>query len=122
MPRNNTYKICRFDELHYGRYVSLYTKGIFFFDGHPPLGKQLLYVAGLAAGYDGNYTFDRIGSPYTDNVPIKALRIVPAIAGSLLVPFIYNVMLEINNSQYTAIMAGLLVLLGEFQFHVIMKK
>ncbi|XP_049869520.1 protein O-mannosyltransferase 1 isoform X2 [Pectinophora gossypiella] len=26
-----------FDELHYGRYVSLYTKGVFFFDAHPPL-------------------------------------------------------------------------------------
>jgi len=32
----------RFDELHYGKYVSLYIRGIFFFDPHPPLGKQLI--------------------------------------------------------------------------------
>ncbi|KAJ0181996.1 hypothetical protein K1T71_002718 [Dendrolimus kikuchii] len=99
-----------FDELHYGRYVSLYTKGVFFFDAHPPLGKQLLYLAGQMAGYDGNFTFDRIGSPYTDNVPIKALRIVPALAGSLLVSVTYQVMLEITAYQWTSILAALLVL------------
>ncbi|XP_053600011.1 protein O-mannosyltransferase 1 [Plodia interpunctella] len=99
-----------FDELHYGRYVSLYTKGVFFFDAHPPLGKQLLYLAGRAAGYDGNFTFDRIGSPYTDNVPVRALRLVPAISGSLLVAITYQVMLEMSLYQWTAILAALLVL------------
>ncbi|XP_013182933.2 protein O-mannosyltransferase 1 [Amyelois transitella] len=99
-----------FDELHYGRYVSLYTKGVFFFDAHPPLGKQLLYLAGRAAGYDGNFTFDRIGSSYTDNVPIKALRLVPAVAGSLLIAVTYQVMLEMSFYQWTAILAALLVL------------
>lgn len=103
----------RFDELHYGRYVTLYTKGIFFFDSHPPLGKQLLYLAGRAAGYDGNFTFDRIGSPYTENVPIKALRLVPALAGSLLVPISYQIMLELCTYQWTAILAALLVLFGK---------
>lgn len=99
-----------FDELHYGRYITLYTKGVFFFDVHPPLGKQLLFLAGRLAGYDGNFTFDRIGSPYTDNVPIYALRLVPAIAGSLLVPLAYHLMLEVSASQWTAILAALLVL------------
>lgn len=104
---------CRFDELHYGRYVSLYTKGVFFFDAHPPLGKQLLYLAGHLAGYNGNFTFDRIGSPYSDSVPIKALRLVPAISGSLIVPMAYQLMLEISTYQWTAILAALLVLFGK---------
>lgn len=99
-----------FDELHYGRYVSLYTKGIFFFDAHPPLGKQLLYLAGRAAGYDGNFTFDRIGTPYTDNVPVTALRLIPALAGSMLVAVTYQLMLEISFYHWTAVLAGLLVL------------
>lgn len=98
-----------FDELHYGRYVSLYTRGVFFFDAHPPLGKQLLYLAGHIAGYDGNFTFDKIGSPYSENVPVRALRIVPALAGSLLVSVTYQIMLEICTYQWTAILAALLV-------------
>ena len=42
-----------FDELHYGRYAGLYHKGIFFFDSHPPLGKQLLALTAYVAGFDG---------------------------------------------------------------------
>ncbi|CAH2104314.1 unnamed protein product [Euphydryas editha] len=99
-----------FDELHYGRYVSLYTKGIFFFDANPPLGKQMLYLAGHIAGYDGNFTFDRIGSPYTESVPVKALRLVPAISGSLLVPLSYQLMMEISTYQLTAVLAAMLIL------------
>lgn len=93
--------------------MSLYTKGVFFFDAHPPLGKQLLYLAGRAAGYNGNFTFDRIGSPYTENVPVKELRLVPALAGSLLVPVTYHVMQELSMYQWTAVLAALLVLFGK---------
>ncbi|XP_063838561.1 protein O-mannosyltransferase 1 isoform X1 [Ostrinia nubilalis] len=99
-----------FDELHYGRYVSLYAKGVFFFDAHPPLGKQLLYLAGRAAGYDGNFTFDRIGSPYTESVPVKALRLIPAVAGSIIVSITYQLMLEVSCYQWTAMLAALLIL------------
>ena len=42
-----------FDELHYGRYAGLYQKQTFFFDSHPPLGKQLLALAGYLGGFQG---------------------------------------------------------------------
>ncbi|XP_037952918.1 protein O-mannosyltransferase 1-like [Teleopsis dalmanni] len=100
-----------FDELHYGKYISLYIRNIFFFDQHPPLGKQLIAaVAGLTS-YDGNFTFTRIGSEYTTNVPIFWLRFVPAMCGSLLAPAIYKLLLESQLSRVTALLGGLLIVL-----------
>lgn len=40
-------------------------KNIFFFEKHPPFGKQLIAGAAMIAGYDGNFTFNKIGSEYT---------------------------------------------------------
>ncbi|KAH8418747.1 hypothetical protein KR222_011712, partial [Zaprionus bogoriensis] len=100
-----------FDELHYGKYISHYMRNIFFFDQHPPLGKQL--IAGLVsfAGYDGNYTFSHIGASYAPNVPIFWLRFVPALCGSLLAPAVYKLLLEAKLRRWTAALGGLLVVL-----------
>ncbi|XP_067002481.2 protein O-mannosyltransferase 1 [Anabrus simplex] len=99
-----------FDELHYGKYVSLYMKQTFFFDSHPPLGKQLIAAVAYLAGFDGQFKFDRIGSSYADTVPLFALRLVPAVCGSLLIPTAYHLMLEMGLSQWTAALAGFLLL------------
>ncbi|XP_022902298.2 protein O-mannosyltransferase 1 [Onthophagus taurus] len=100
-----------FDELHYGKYVSLYMKNTFFFDNHPPLGKQLIAGAAYMAGYDGKFKFDRIGSPYNEKVPLFAMRFIPAFFGSLLIPTAYYLMLETGLSKPTALLGGLLLLL-----------
>ncbi|XP_017891392.1 protein O-mannosyltransferase 1 [Ceratina calcarata] len=99
-----------FDELHYGKYVGLYMKRTFFFDSHPPLGKQLISAVAYLAGFDGQFKFDRIGSSYSDSVPLFALRLVPAICGSLLVPTGYHLILELGLKQWTAALAGILLL------------
>ncbi|XP_015430003.1 PREDICTED: protein O-mannosyltransferase 1 [Dufourea novaeangliae] len=99
-----------FDELHYGKYVGLYMKRTFFFDSHPPLGKQLISGAAYLAGFDGQFKFDRIGSPYVGNVPLFALRLVPALCGSFLIPTAYHLILELGLKQWTATLAGILLL------------
>lgn len=99
-----------FDELHYGKYASLYLKQTFFFDSHPPLGKQLIALAIYFAGFDGSFKFDRIGSAYSQCTPVWALRIVPALCGSLLVPTVYLTLLELGLAQWTSLLAALLVL------------
>ncbi|XP_046403582.1 protein O-mannosyltransferase 1 [Ischnura elegans] len=99
-----------FDELHYGKYISLYMKRTFFFDSHPPLGKQVIALVAYLAGFDGQFNFDRIGSAYTNSVPVFALRLVPALCGSLMIPTAYHVILELGYSQGCAALAGFLFL------------
>ncbi|XP_074031169.1 protein O-mannosyltransferase rt isoform X2 [Leptinotarsa decemlineata] len=99
-----------FDELHYGKYVSLYMKNTFFFDSHPPLGKQLIAAVAHIAGYDGKFRFDKIGSPYPSSLPLIALRFVPAFFGSLIIPTVYHLMLEVGLSQWTSLLSALLFL------------
>ncbi|EEB13374.1 protein O-mannosyltransferase, putative [Pediculus humanus corporis] len=98
-----------FDELHYGKYISLYLKKIFFFDSHPPLGKQLVSLATFFSGFNGHLKFEKIGSAYGEDIPLFTLRFVPAFCGTLLVPVAYHVMLELGFRQWTATVAGLLL-------------
>ncbi|XP_043287433.1 protein O-mannosyltransferase 1 [Venturia canescens] len=100
-----------FDELHYGKYVGHYMSRTFFFDSHPPLGKQLVAAAAYLAGFDGRFKFDRIGSPYSEQVPLLALRIVPALFGSFILPTAYHLALELGLKPWSAAVAGLLLLL-----------
>jgi dolichyl-phosphate-mannose-protein mannosyltransferase len=89
-------------------------KRTFFFDSHPPLGKQLISAAAYLAGFDGQFKFDRIGSPYGNVVPLYALRLIPAICGSLLIPTSYYFVLELGLRQWAAAIGGILLLLGNF--------
>lgn len=99
-----------FDELHYGKYVSLYLKRTFFFDQHPPLGKQLIAAMAYMGGFDGNYTFAQIGSEYSADVPIFWMRLVPAICGSLLVSIVYNLLRQLRLNMWTCTLGGVLII------------
>ncbi|GFX55561.1 protein O-mannosyltransferase 1 [Trichonephila clavipes] len=82
-----------FDELHYGKFASMYMRRTFFFDSHPPLGKQLVALA-----------------DYSETVPIRALRAVPAFFGSLLIPTVYYLVIELGFTSRTAMLAGILII------------
>ncbi|XP_036368032.1 protein O-mannosyl-transferase 1-like [Octopus sinensis] len=99
-----------FDELHFAKFVSLYLQNIFFFDIHPPLGKLLLTLAGHYTGFQGNLSFDRIGTEYPSTVPVSQLRLLPAILGSLLVPLVYQIVVELHLSRWAALLAASFVL------------
>lgn len=100
-----------FDELHYGKYVSLYLRRTFFFDQHPPLGKQLISAVANLVGFNGNYTFSQIGAEYTENVPIFWLRFIPALCGSLLVPITYLLLRQLKLRTWTATLGGVLIII-----------
>ena len=90
-----------FDEMHYGKHASLYLKNTFFFDSNPPLGKMIVALAGYLAGFDGRFSFDKIGQEYPPEMPLFALRLVPALCGSLLTPSVYLIMTELGMSHPT---------------------
>lgn len=62
----------------------------------------------------GQFKFDRIGSSYSETVPLFALRLVPAVCGSLIIPTTYHLMLELGLTQWTAALAGFLLLCGMY--------
>ena len=41
---------------------------------NPPLGKMIIALAGYLAGFDGRFTFDKIGQEYPHDLPLFALR------------------------------------------------
>ncbi|EHB00213.1 Protein O-mannosyl-transferase 1 [Heterocephalus glaber] len=101
-----------FDEVYYGQYISFYMNRVFFLDDSgPPFGHMLLALGGYLGGFDGNFLWNRIGAEYTSNVPVWALRLLPALAGALSVPMAYQIVVELRFSHCTAMGAALLLLI-----------
>jgi len=97
-----------FDEVHFGKFVSGYYTGEYYFDIHPPLGK--LMIAGFAkiVNFRPEYNFTEIGKEFPDNKYL-ALRLLPTIAGTLLSLIIYLLILELGMSRMAAFTGALLV-------------
>ncbi|XP_029915353.1 protein O-mannosyl-transferase 1 isoform X2 [Myripristis murdjan] len=101
-----------FDEVYYGQFVSLYMKRVFFIDeSGPPLGHMILAVGAYLGGFDGNFLWNRIGAEYPSGVCVWSLRLLPAVCGSLCVPLVYLLILELRLTHCTALGAALLLLL-----------
>ncbi|OGN22657.1 MAG: hypothetical protein A2918_00965 [Candidatus Yanofskybacteria bacterium RIFCSPLOWO2_01_FULL_42_49] len=97
-----------FDEVHFGKFVSGYYTGEYYFDIHPPLGK--LMIAGFAKLFDfePQYSFINIGDKFPDNKYL-VLRFLPALTGTLLPLVIYLLVLELGMSRMAAFAGALFV-------------
>lgn len=100
-----------FDEVYFGGFVDAYCcSGQYIFDIHPPHPKLL--IAGVAAlgGYRGGQRFQDLGEPFTAVSP-ALLRLVPALAGTLLPALLFVLLLQLGASTAAAFLGGLVVLL-----------
>merc|ERR1712223_1896157 len=99
-----------FDEMHYGKYASLYLKNTFFFDANPPLGKLMIAFSGYISGFEGgSFGFDKIGSSYPEDVPYVVLRLVPAVFGALLTPTVFLILSELQAIAYAGYLDSFMV-------------
>jgi dolichyl-phosphate-mannose-protein mannosyltransferase len=98
-----------FDEVHFGKFVSGYYTGEYYFDIHPPLGK--LIIAGFAKLFDfqPQYSFVSIGDQFPDS-KYMVLRFLPSLAGILLPLVIFLLILELGLSRAAALAGALFVI------------
>lgn len=96
-----------FDEVHFGKFISGYFTGEYYFDIHPPLGK--LMIAGFASlfGFEAGFDFDHIGEAL-DKETLLILRFLPALFGSILAVVIYKLILILGLSRRAAFFGGFL--------------
>src|SRR3989304_9866784 len=97
-----------FDEFHFGKFVSGYYTGEYYFDIHPPLGK--LTIAGFAKifNFKPEFSFAQIGEKFPDNKYL-ALRFLPSLAGTFLPVVIFLLALQLKFRPQAAFIIGLLV-------------
>jgi len=99
-----------FDEVHFGGFINAYIEGRLFFDIHPPHAKLLIAGVAAAGGYRGDQTFQELGGAI-DKVSPALLRLVPAIAGTLIPLALFSFLLQLGASPMAAFLGGLAVLL-----------
>jgi len=98
-----------FDEVHFGKFVSAYFTGEYYFDIHPPLGKLLIAAFAGFFGFEPGFDFDHIGEVLSKET-LFILRFLPALFGSLLVVVIYKLILIFGLSRRAAFFGAFLII------------
>jgi dolichyl-phosphate-mannose-protein mannosyltransferase len=91
-----------FDEVYFKAFAAHYQDGRYYFDIHPPLAKLIL---GAQAA------LTHLSSSAMINGTAVSLRIIPALAGVILVPVVWGILRRLGASRPFAFLGGLAVLL-----------
>lgn len=97
-----------FDEVYFGKFVSSYFTGQYFFDIHPPFAKLLIAGFAKLMGYNPTSSFASIGTEFSDNGYLY-LRFLPSLAGALLPLVLFGIARELGFKTRTALIIGMLV-------------
>lgn len=98
-----------FDEVYFGRFISAYENGEYYFDIHPPLGKLIIF--GFVHIFDTRLDsdFSAIGNAYVDHEQLL-LRFLPCLVGALIPIVLFFLALEIGFSlRGSTVLSALLI-------------
>lgn len=102
-----------FDELHFSKFTDRVLRHVWFFDIHPPLGKQILAYSSYILGYrpDPTFVIEKIGNEYPVGVNYTIVRGVSAAFSVATVPITYLIARQMHISKVSSVLATASVLL-----------
>ncbi|MBI2626981.1 MAG: phospholipid carrier-dependent glycosyltransferase [Parcubacteria group bacterium] len=99
-----------FDEVHFGKFISAYFTGEYYFDIHPPLGKMMIAGVAKLVNFHPGFSFENIGQKFPD-ATYQWLRFLPKLFGAVLPVIIFLFALELGISPLFSFLAGLFLVL-----------
>ncbi|KAJ6237698.1 dolichyl-phosphate-mannose--protein mannosyltransferase [Anaeramoeba flamelloides] len=97
-----------FDEVHFGKFVSWYLKGEYFFDIHPPFSKLIMSLIAKFCSFVPTFDFTNISDKYPAEIDYLCLRKQTAFVSALLPPLSYLLLRTFSISVPSSLLVAIM--------------